>query len=88
VAQGGVFRSFAPGGIVTTHAFIPHNDPFPTLEHLFSMFAGHGGFGSNSIGGDIVINHTTHIDGNGKVNEREFIERFRVEQGKALRKFR
>ncbi len=101
-ATGGIIRSFAPGGITTTHgpqlalfgdnpgggvethAFIPHNDPMPTLMNLMKMFVGAGGQGQGGEGRDIIINNVTRIDGNGIINDRVFESTIRGTMGKSL----
>jgi hypothetical protein len=73
-----------PGGRETV-AFIPRNNPIPTLERLFSMF-----FGSSHGGkdGDININLQTRIDGNGIINDRTFDQRVKGILGNNQRRFR
>lgn len=68
-------------------AFVPHDNPFPTLERLFGMFFGGGSHGGSG-NGDININLQTRIDGNGIVNDRLFEQRIRKNLGGNMRRFR
>jgi len=94
-AQGGTIQS-AAGGFVThgpelvlagdnpggreTVAFIPHNNPSPTLGMIARQFGQSGGAGHGK-GNDIILNAVFQLNGNDIINERVLNKRIRMSMG-------
>ena len=74
-----------PGGHETV-AFIPHNDPGPTLGMIARQFGQSGGAGHGK-GNDIILNTVLHISGNDIINERALTKRVKMTVGENRDKF-
>lgn len=70
-----------PGGRETV-AFIPHNNPEPTLAKIANMFGG-----KSNGGGTMNQTITLHISGNDLINERSLSKKIRLELGKNRDRF-
>ncbi len=68
-----------PGGHETV-AFVPHNNPMPTLEKLFEMFF-KGGSVQMGNGKEVIINVSLNIHGNEIVDQRRIIRRVKADLG-------
>jgi len=68
-----------PGGR-EVHAFIPRDNPYPTLDRVYNMFGMKKGRAGEHAG-PIILNLTYRVDGNDIVNTRQLHKQIRLEPG-------